>query len=118
MLTGVWLWQASGQLRTSSEGARDSVHNAWRRAAKKAEDAAAAGLTVPELPPLPRRYTCKDEPDIVNTFLVGLNEVAHIFHWLATSQQRCDAALSPQCTGDMLFIQASLAALDRLHLME
>ena len=107
--------QASGQLRTPAEGARDHVQHSWKVAAKKREDAAAEGVSVPELPQLPLQYTCAGEPDVAITFLVGLDDIARVVHWLATREQRCGAA---HRTRDNPIICACLAALHRLHLIE
>ena len=86
--------QAADFLACPAEGARDTVLKQWRKATDKAAEAAAAGFTVPELPEKPRRYTCKRDPYIITTFLVGLDEVARIFYWVANPRQRCGLPLS------------------------
>lgn len=74
------------------------VRKLWAQAAAKAREVAAAGGSAPELPPFPRHYTCKEEPSIATSFLVGMDEVARIVHWVSDSRQRCACcpAVSPQ----------------------
>lgn len=46
------------------------------------------GINVPELPEKPLKYHCKSDPDVSKGFLLTLEEISRVAHWVSDSKQR------------------------------